>query len=63
MVGFTHARGDSEQIEIVRTLRVDRSFVNNIENGKNNTTLSTIASLAKALGVSTTELLNNYGKQ
>lgn len=46
-----------KQAEIARTLGVDRSFVSNIENGKTNPTLSTIASLAKALGVSTNELL------
>lgn len=46
-----------KQVEIARTLEVDRSFVSNIENGKTNPTLSTIASLAKALGVSTNELL------
>ena len=45
------------QIEIAKTLGVDRSFVSNIENGKNNPTLSTITSLAKALGISTNELL------
>jgi transcriptional regulator with XRE-family HTH domain len=45
------------QIEIAKMLGVDRSFVSNIENGKNNPTLSTITSLAKALGVSTNELL------
>lgn len=46
-----------KQVEIARTLEVDRSFVSNIENGKTNPTLSTITSLAKALGVSTNELL------
>lgn len=46
-----------KQVEIARTLGVDRSFVSNLENGKTNPTLSTIASLAKALGVSTNELL------
>ncbi len=46
-----------KQVEIARTLGVHRSFVSNIENGKTNPTLSTIASLAKALGVSTNELL------
>ena len=39
------------QIEIAKTLGADRSFVSNIENGKTNPTLSTITSLAKALGV------------
>ena len=46
-----------KQVEIARTLGVDRSFVSNIENGKSNPTLSTIASLAMALGISTNELL------
>jgi transcriptional regulator with XRE-family HTH domain len=45
------------QIEVARRLNVDRSFVSNIENGKNNPTLSTITSLAKVLNVSTSELL------
>ena len=48
---------DISQIELARMLSVDRSFVSNIENGKNNPTLSTITSLAKALGVSSGELL------
>lgn len=48
---------DISQIELARILGVDRSFVSNIENGKNNPTLSTITSLVKALGVSTNELL------
>jgi transcriptional regulator with XRE-family HTH domain len=45
------------QTSIAKALGVDRSFVSNIENGKTNPTLSTITSLAKALGVSTKELL------
>ena len=45
------------QGDIVRTLGVSRSFVSNIENGKTNPTLATIAKLAKAIGVSTNELL------
>jgi transcriptional regulator with XRE-family HTH domain len=44
------------QTEIAKILGVDRSFVSNIENGKNNPTLSTITSLAKALNVSVDEL-------
>ena len=46
-----------KQIALAKTLNVDRSFESNIENGKTNPTLSTISSLAKALGVSTNELL------
>ncbi len=45
------------QADIVRTLGVSRSFVSNIENGKTNPTLSTITNLAKALDVSSDELL------
>jgi transcriptional regulator with XRE-family HTH domain len=45
-----------KQVEIAKMLNVDRSFISNIENGKTNPTLSTITSLAKALGVSTNEL-------
>ncbi len=46
-----------KQIALAKTLNVDRSFVSNLENGKTNPTLSTISNLAKALGVSTNELL------
>ena len=45
------------QGDIVRTLGFSRSFVSNIENGKTNPTLATIAKLAKAVGVSADELL------
>jgi len=45
------------QGDIVRTLGVSRSFVSNIENGKTNPTLATIAKLAKAVGVSIVELM------
>lgn len=48
---------DITQSSIARRLGVDRSFVSNIENGKTNPTLSTITNLAKALGVSVSELL------
>ncbi len=45
------------QGDIGRALEVDKSFVSNIENGKTNPTLATIAKLAKAIGVSVDELL------
>ena len=45
------------QGDIVRTLGVSRSFVSNIENGKTNPTLATIAKIAKALDVSIDKLL------
>lgn len=45
------------QGDIARFLDVSRGFVSNIENGKTNPTLETIARLAKAVGVSTNELL------
>ena len=48
---------DISQIELARILGVDRSFVSNVENWKNNPTLSTLRKITSALGVSTSELL------
>ena len=45
------------QGDIGRELKVSRGFISTIENGKTNPTLSTIAKLAKVLGVSVDELL------
>jgi transcriptional regulator with XRE-family HTH domain len=45
------------QTQIAKALNADRSFVSNIENGKTNPTLSTIANIAKALSVTVSELL------
>jgi transcriptional regulator with XRE-family HTH domain len=45
------------QGDISRTLGFGRGYVSNIENGKTNPTLSTIAKLARAIGVSVDELL------
>lgn len=45
------------QGDIVRALKMDRAFVSNIENGKTNPTLATIAKLAKALSVNIEELI------
>jgi predicted transcriptional regulator len=45
------------QGDIFRLLGVSRVFISNIESGKTNPTLSTIVKLAKALGVSSDELL------
>ncbi|OGE83808.1 MAG: DNA-binding protein [Candidatus Doudnabacteria bacterium RIFCSPHIGHO2_02_FULL_43_13b] len=45
------------QGDIVRKLGMPKSFVSNIENGKTNPTLATIAKMAKAVGVSINELL------
>lgn len=45
------------QGDIVRALGVSRSFVSNIENGKTNPTLATIAKLAKVLGVPIDKLI------
>ena len=44
------------QNKIARTLGIDRAFISNIENGKTNPTLDTIARIAKAIGVSISEL-------
>ena len=45
------------QGDIVRALKIDRAFVSNIENGKTNPTLETIAKIAKAIGVPIEELM------
>ena len=45
------------QNKIARILGIDRAFISNIENGKTNPTLTTIAKLAKAIGVSVGELM------
>ena len=45
------------QGDIARSIGVSRGFISNIENGKTNPTLATITKLAKAVGVSTDELL------
>ena len=45
------------QGDIVRALNVSRSFVSNLESGKSNPTLFTIAKLANVLGVSPHKLL------
>ncbi len=45
------------QGDIARALEVDRGYISNIENGKQNPTLSTIAKLADSLRVSVDELL------
>ena len=48
---------DISQGDIARELDVSRGYISTIENGKTNPTLSTIAKIAKALGVTNDELL------
>ena len=48
---------DISQGDIARELGVDRGFISTIENGKTNPTLATITKLAKAVGVTSNELL------
>ena len=45
------------QGDIARSLGVSRGYISNIENGKTNPTLGTIARLAKAVGASVDELV------
>lgn len=45
------------QNKIARILGIDRAFISNIENGKTNPTLATIAKIAKAIRVSVGELM------
>lgn len=48
---------DISQGDIVKSTGIDKAMISNIENGKTNPTLATIAKLAKALGVSVGELM------
>ena len=45
------------QVDIAKVLKMSRGFISNVENGKANPTLATIAKLAKAVEVSTDELM------
>lgn len=45
------------QGDIARALNVSRGYISNIENGKQNLTITTIGRLAKLLGVSSSEFL------
>ncbi|MDO8536941.1 MAG: helix-turn-helix transcriptional regulator [bacterium] len=45
------------QGDIVKASGIDKAMICNMENGKSNPTLATIAKLAKAIGVSIDELL------
>lgn len=45
------------QGDICRALNLDRAYISNVENGKQNLTISTMEKVAKALGVSIDTLL------
>ena len=45
------------QGDICRELGLDRVYISNVENGKQNLTLSTMEKVAKVLGVSVEQLL------
>jgi len=45
------------QGDIVKVTGIDKAMISNIENGKTNPTLATIAKIAKAIGVSVGELM------
>ncbi len=45
------------QGDICRKLELDRAYISNIESGNKNPTLSTITNIARALGVSVSELV------
>lgn len=48
---------DMSQGDICRALGLDRAYISNVENGKQNLTISTMEKVAKALGVSIDTLL------
>jgi len=45
------------QGDICRALGLDRAYISNVENGKQNLTISTMEKVAKALGMSVDQLL------
>jgi len=45
------------QGDICRALGLDRAYISNIENGKQNLTISTMEKVAKVLGMSVDQLL------
>ncbi len=45
------------QKALIKKIRVDVSYLSNLENGKRNPTLSTLEKIAKALGVTPVEFL------
>lgn len=45
------------QGDICRALELDRGYISNVENGKQNLTISTMEKVAKVLGVSVDQLL------
>ncbi len=47
---------EMSQGDICRALDLDRSYISNVENGKQNLTISTMEKVASALGVSVGDL-------
>ncbi|MAF35995.1 DNA-binding protein [archaeon] len=45
------------QGDLATALNVDRAYISNIENGRMNPTLATLEKIARALDISTSELL------
>jgi len=49
------------QEELAERAGINRSYLAGLERGRRNTTLKTVEALAKALGVSTSELVSSAG--
>ncbi len=56
MKRLREAKGMS-QGDIYRATKIERAYISNLESGKQNPTLETIAKIAKALGVEVSELM------
>ena len=48
---------DMSRGDICRALNLDRAYISNVENGKQNLTISTMEKVEKVLGVSIEQLL------
>lgn len=47
------------QMQIAKSIRADKSYISNLEQGKKNPTLFTISKLAKGIGISISKLLQD----
>ena len=52
-----HLEKEMSQDDVCRALYLDRSHISNVENGKQNLTISTMEKVASALGVKIDQLL------
>ena len=60
-IKYYRTRLGMTQEELAERAGINRSYLAGLERGRRNTTLKTVEALAKALGVSTSELVSSAG--